>query len=244
MTINHAGCHSHSLPRHLPLWAVVCAIIISAMTLMAPASAAIITFADKTLFLSQTSATDATGAMPASGGPYDGLSVGSVSFYAERFFVDNYTTYLSGNEIGVSWGAGEFSSPYTDGLDATFDSLVYSAGFDFVEPSVGGGGLDACGNATCVDSTYQVTLINGATIIDSFMFNAADDTAAFIGVWSDALFDKLEIREIVGDDDNELYGQFYTGDTVLSPVPLPAGVWLFVSGIIGLIGLARHKKLS
>jgi len=27
-----------------------------------------------------------------------------------------------------------------------------------------------------------------------------------------------------------------------SPVPLPAGVWLFGSGLLGLIGIARRKK--
>lgn len=33
-----------------------------------------------------------------------------------------------------------------------------------------------------------------------------------------------------------------TSDAVISAVPLPAGVWLFVSGLLGLIGSARRKK--
>ncbi|MGB5426834.1 MAG: VPLPA-CTERM sorting domain-containing protein, partial [Gammaproteobacteria bacterium] len=27
-----------------------------------------------------------------------------------------------------------------------------------------------------------------------------------------------------------------------SPVPVPAAVWLFGSGLLGLVGMARHKK--
>jgi hypothetical protein len=28
----------------------------------------------------------------------------------------------------------------------------------------------------------------------------------------------------------------------VSSVPIPAAVWLFVSGLLGLIGIARHRK--
>ena len=33
----------------------------------------------------------------------------------------------------------------------------------------------------------------------------------------------------------------YSGD--VSPVPVPAAVWLFSSGLLGLIGVARRKKV-
>jgi len=35
---------------------------------------------------------------------------------------------------------------------------------------------------------------------------------------------------------------FYANDPVVSAVPVPAAVWLFGSGLIGLIGIARRKK--
>ena len=34
----------------------------------------------------------------------------------------------------------------------------------------------------------------------------------------------------------------YGNDPVVSAVPVPAAVWLFGSGLIGLIGIARRKK--
>ena len=36
--------------------------------------------------------------------------------------------------------------------------------------------------------------------------------------------------------------QIFSGDVVNQPVPVPAAVWLFGSGLIGLIGIARRKS--
>lgn len=36
----------------------------------------------------------------------------------------------------------------------------------------------------------------------------------------------------------------FSGDVVNSPVPVPAAVWLFGSGLIGLVGIARRKKAA
>ena len=59
-----------------------------------------------------------------------------------------------------------------------------------------------------------------------------------------ASFDRT-IGELTFDD----AGNLYTIDNVdnrsiikLSAVPIPAAVWLFGSGLIGLIGIARRKK--
>ena len=41
-------------------------------------------------------------------------------------------------------------------------------------------------------------------------------------------------------DDNVKSGFVY-GDTPVSPVPLPAAVWLFGSGLLGLVGVARRR---
>jgi hypothetical protein len=36
--------------------------------------------------------------------------------------------------------------------------------------------------------------------------------------------------------------QIFSGDIVNQPVPVPAAVWLFGSGLLGLVGIARRKK--
>jgi hypothetical protein len=37
--------------------------------------------------------------------------------------------------------------------------------------------------------------------------------------------------------------QIFSGDIINQPVPVPAAVWLFGSGLIGLVGVARRKKV-
>jgi hypothetical protein len=44
------------------------------------------------------------------------------------------------------------------------------------------------------------------------------------------------------NDANELWHGFTVGATQLEPVPVPAAAWLFGSGLIGLIGIARRRN--
>jgi hypothetical protein len=43
----------------------------------------------------------------------------------------------------------------------------------------------------------------------------------------------------------DIVAMFAEGEIdVVSPVPIPAAVWLFGSGLLGLIGIARRKKAA
>ena len=192
------------------------------------AEAAFDTFDDKTAFLNATGATDATGPLPALGlGTHGGISVGSVDFVIRRFAIIDWTTRLPDLEIGISLGVGGSGD---ESIDAVFAAPVFSAGFDFVEPE-----FDPNVNSGFVDSTFEVTLRNGVASVGSFTFNAPNDTAAFVGVWSDTAFDRLEIRENVGTDDNEFYGRFFTGGAAL---PEPSSFAVIAIG--GLTMLRRQ----
>jgi hypothetical protein len=41
--------------------------------------------------------------------------------------------------------------------------------------------------------------------------NLPKDVVTFIGVWSDTAFDRVEIVDLTGNDDDEYFGRFYTG---------------------------------
>ena len=214
-------------------------IAFAAITLIVSSTvnAAIVTFSDQSTFLSSTGATSATGTIPDLGRIVSGTqTLGDVSISlgtgASALFVgasglsvgSDWTTVSPGNDIALSG---------TESINVDFVSPVFSAGFEFVEPT------DSTCYAPCFDSTFNVTLKNGGVTVDSFTFNAPDDVLAFIGVWSDSAFDRLEIVDLTATVDDEYYGEFFSGARSL--VPIPAAVWLFSSGLIGLIGVARLK---
>ena len=43
---------------------------------------------------------------------------------------------------------------------------------------------------------------------------------------------------------DSLNGAGFGAEAVFSPVPIPAAVWLFGSGLLGLVGMARRKKAA
>lgn len=61
----------------------------------------------------------------------------------------------------------------------------------------------------------------GPTFVDAYTY--ADDT------------DSAELREMLG------YGTSYTWATA-SAIPIPPALWLFGSGLLGLVGVARRKE--
>lgn len=204
--------------------------------LAATSEAALITFSDKTTFLASTGAASATGALPNAGAVGAGYTVGSVSFttLSGQFFigaanlfpgvVTDWSAAIPGHDIAIS---GEES------FRADFLAPVYSLGFDFFEPIVNSPinpKTDDC-FAPCFDSTFQVTLFSGATALGSFTYNAPDATLAFVGVWTDVAFDRVEILDLNLKNDDEYWGEFYTGTT---PVPEPGTVVLLGSGLLAL----------
>ncbi len=210
-------------------------IFLTLATFESEAIAATILFSDKSTFISSTGATSATGTIPNLGSVGSSFTLGSVTFTisppATELFIG-----ASGTRVAPDWSSvgpgNEIAISGIENLNANFSSPVFSAGFDFIEPT------DETCFATCFDSTFDVILKNSGVIVDSFTFNAPNDVLAFIGIWTDSAFDRMEIVDTTATIDDEFFGEFYTGS---SPVPLPAAVWLFGSGLIGLAGIARRK---
>ncbi len=178
------------------------------------ASAVITVFTDKTTFLTNTGASSATGALPnlglIAGGAAASQTVGSVTFTitppSSELYIGaagvsvvpglDWTTINPGPDIAISG---------IENLNADLSSPVIALGFDIVEPSFGFGA-----GTGFVDTTFSVTLKNGAVIVDSFQFNAANDVLAFVGVSSDLAFNRVEIRDLTATNDDEYFGEFYT----------------------------------
>jgi hypothetical protein len=111
-------------------------------------------------------------------------------------------------------------------------------------------------------STYGSILLNGTTAFTDTPLGAGGDMALYVPV---ALFnglgftgsDALTLTVTQSDADNGTDewivqgsgagGMFFSAADVIidsSAVPVPAAMWLFGSGLLGLVGMARRKKTA
>lgn len=199
-------------------------------------AAALQVFDDKATFLAGTSATSASGPLPSLSGFVTQVVAGSVtitpitgaSMVVGQTSPSHFgTALLPGNEITIVG---------PEDINFALSAPVFALGFDFAEPNL----ISGCGVA-CVNSTFGVTLRHGGTAVGSFSFNAPDGVAAFVGVWSDVPFDRVEVRETSGSIDSEFFGEIYT--SAVSPVPelptlLSFGLALPLLGVC----LGRQRK--
>ena len=176
----------------------------------------------------------ADGVLDGSGEAYAGIADFSILPPSSALFsglsTGEWSTLLSGADLAIS---------DEENLVATMPYDVFSMGFEFVEPSSPTPPPDGCNTGACLDSTFTVTLRNGGTFVDSFTFNALDDQAWFIGVWTDVAFDSMTIDETTGGIGNEYFNRFYAGT---EPVPEPGTLLLFGTGA-ALLARARRRRV-
>lgn len=156
--------------------------------------AAALFFSDKGSFLSQTLASELVSRAGFTAEPPSSINL-------ELF---EWSPRLTGPELAIN---------DVENLNVDLTGPAYSFGFDFVEPE-----RDPV-FAPFFDSKFVMTLKNGGATVAAIPFEAPNDVLWFIGVWSDTPFTRVEIREVVGNTDNEYFGRFYTGGT---PAPASA----------------------
>jgi hypothetical protein len=209
-------------------------LVVSALFVATGASATTILFNDRTSFLLATGATP-VGAIPQNGNTAGILTFGNVPPASVNTSV-NWSTLISESfDLAING---------VENVDITSSSALYSFGFDFHEPSnttpPGPQFPDTCNTPTCTDSTFQITLFNGAIAVGTHTFNVTDDILAFIGVSSTDAFNRVEIRELNNTIDNEFFGNFVTGGRVRR-APEPATLALLA---MGFAALAARKRFA
>lgn len=133
------------------------------------------------------------------------------------------------------------------------DSFLFSAGTtrsgSFAPPSPSGGPTNGSSSATSIDESWAtLNDIDGVffstgslTLGDGGSLTAVFDPTISIG---SSLF--LFAGEVSGDAGETLTGLVEITDTppTMTPVPLPAGLPLMLSGLLGIGFLARRKKTA
>lgn len=137
----------------------------------------------------------------------------------------NVGTSISGYYVNV----GAFDSTPQTQLTLDFTTVVSDVSFDFANPTgdltvsvfdISGGSLGV------FNYSGEDPFINQA----GFNYGAGSVVISGIGDIASVLIEPGLNQTLVIDNLN------------FSPVPIPAAVWLFGSGLIGLIGVARRKK--
>jgi len=203
------------------------------------ARAAVLGFADDKAGFMAAGGTS-IGALPPSG--RSGTVVGPITFTngggGASIVFGTWSNEIAGYDLAIS-GPENFNLAIAGG--------TYGIGFDMHEPTTPGVGVAfGCNSQTCVDSPYTIEIFAGSTSLGSFAYNAPDDTSTaaggplgFFGVRSSQLFDRVQVRDLNGNIDNEYFGNFLTNATAL-PVPEPPAVALFALGLAVLHRLRRR----
>ena len=166
-------------------------------------------FSDRDAFLAATGGSSATGPMPDLGAVGDTVTLGALTL----------TAVPGGNSMAVGAGGTpaapdwmpllpghEIALGYENlAMQVSTGGSVYAFGFDFYEPNLTMppyGGIPT-------DSTFEIVMYAGSREVGRQTFNAPDDEATFIGVWSGTPFDRVTITELAVNDDDEYFGEFY-----------------------------------
>jgi hypothetical protein len=87
---------------------------------------------------------------------------------------------------------------------------------------------------------------NSASSIGDTLNLASVDWLSTVGV-NDGTYTSVDFGSLLldFDENNDISGSLFGSWTAatFSPVPVPAAVWLFITGLLGLAGVARRKKV-
>ena len=188
-------------------------------------------FYDREQFLTATGANDATGSIPNLGKSSGEVQIGTLAFRSAPGSVlrvgrpdvvdGDWYPQRAGNEIAFDG---------IENFNVDLPEPVHSFGFEFVEPDLT---MPPWGGDP-VESEFTATMLLGGEIVDSITFSRDNDVVTFVGFTSPHAFDRVEIRETTGTNDDEYFGRFYFGTSAVGNTIQGNYIGTTTDGLTGL----------
>ena len=223
---------------------------VSLLFVASGAGAGTVSFADDSAGFLASSGATSIGVLTAGN---NGHTVGAVTFF-DGSPLGDLTIGKFSNEFGVGALSVGLSGP--ENFSMTITGGAYAFGFGVHEPGyLGPTGefLRGCISA-CVDTTFRFEIFSGSTSLGVFNYNAPDDNSdavggpvGFFGVHSSVLFDRIVVRDVTGNIDNEFFGGFLLGatpyfETPTSTIPEPSSAALMLVGLVAFTMASRRTR--
>jgi len=154
--------------------------------------------------------------------------------------VTDLDTYLSGNPLHTTtFSTFEWFSAGSGYVDLDMGSVVDLQSL-LIWNEEGGNGVGSLDVFTSLDLSFS-SLVNIGSFNPAQNVDGVDYAAELLDITdSSAQYLRLQFSGASGGVFG--LGEIAFSDGVPSAVPVPAAVWLFASGLMGLVGLARRKK--
>lgn len=195
-------------------------------------NAAVITYSDETQFLNAVGSTAFENFESMETGIVHQTTIATDNFTVDTTPLNNGTSYIYIGNAGASPTDGVNSlvagSDTGDGFTLNFDMAfpILAVGFDLTDAGETSGVI-----------SFQNNLGDNIEILSSPPYLDSGNTI-FWGVNSDTAFTSFSLIKTQLWDGIGIDRMYFVA---ASPVPIPAAIWLFGSGLIGLAGLARRK---
>jgi len=153
------------------------------------------------------------------------------------------------NAALITGGMGVTGSYTADSTTFTFGSASGTSGTDILGTTVGFGTA-----GTVVEANDTINYDTFSSLADILEIGGWQFDMSTLIVGSESTFDRLkfsgtglvsgngyDITDVTWDLSANATGSSYSMSITAAVVPVPAAVWLFGSGLLGLVGIARRK---
>lgn len=213
-----------------------CAFVLACLA--SPANAATTTYSSQVSFLGALGVaptithnydTETAGSTIANGATLDGATYSYTLSRAGNPSIlidDSFDTTSTSNYLGTDDGSGAFVG--SDAFTITFEQTMHAIGLYVISADL------------IFANDFTITTSSGQTAnnIATSDVTLTDGEAYFIGLIEDDF--SLGFNSITLSSFEAEY-LFNVDDITVAPVPLPAAVWLFGSGFLGLVGISRRS---